>query len=130
LFSAGATRYAVDAVRVVGVTRTDANGVLALPENVEARDLSSLLGGDPEPETTAAVTIAVTPQVALRVKRVEGVFDVGPAPRWPVSAKLIPLITPAVRRAGIRRAAGVRARRRWRVAWPAEAGEGPRATHA
>ncbi len=96
LFSAGATRYAVDAVRVVGVTRTDANGVLALPENVEARDLSSLLGGDPEPETTAAVTIAVTPQVALRVKRVEGVFDVGPAPRWPVSAKLIPLITPAV----------------------------------
>lgn len=96
IFTAGPTRYAVDAVRVMGVTRADEHGHLTLPEQIELKDLAQLLGGEADPDASAAVTIASGPPIALHVRRVEGVFDVGAAARWPVSGRLIPLLSPAI----------------------------------
>ncbi|MFZ5444322.1 MAG: chemotaxis protein CheW [Myxococcota bacterium] len=95
-FSAGATRYAIDAVRVLEVSRATDDGPLPPKPHVEERDLSLLLGGDPEPEVRAGVTLDVTPTLALRVKRVDGVFDVATLPRWPIQGRLIPLVSPAI----------------------------------
>lgn len=95
-FSAGATRYAIDAVRVLEVSRAPDDGPLPSRPHVEERDLSLLLGGDPEPEVRAGVTLDVTPTLALRVKRVDGVFDVASLTRWPIQGRLIPLISPAI----------------------------------
>ncbi|MFO0596098.1 MAG: hypothetical protein U0228_12355 [Myxococcaceae bacterium] len=104
-FTAGATRYAIDAVRVAEVLRptpssTPESGAMELPYP-DARDLSLLLGGSVEQDFGAAVVIG-SPRgdgpdpIALRVRRVDGVFDAGPAPRWPVQGRLVPLISPAV----------------------------------
>lgn len=95
-FGAGPTRYAIDAVRVKEVTRASDNGVLTLAEGLGSGDLSALLGGDAEPEVQAGVVMATTPPFALKVKRVDGVFDAGPCPRWPVQGRLVPLISPAI----------------------------------
>jgi len=95
-FSAGATRYALDALRVLEVTRAREDGSLEPSQHVATRDLSLLLGGDPEPEVRAGVTIDVSPTLALRVKQVDGVFETGQLPRWPVQGRLLPLITPAI----------------------------------
>jgi hypothetical protein len=95
-FSAGATRYALDAVRVLEVSRAHENGELTLSRHLAVRDLSSHLGGERETELRAAVTVDVTPTLALAVKDVEGVFDTANLPRWPVQGRLIPLISPAI----------------------------------
>ncbi len=95
-FSAGATRYALDAVRVLEVTRATEEGTFEPPQHVTVRDLSLLLGGDPEPEVRAGVTIDVSPTLTLRVKQVDGVFETAGLPRWPVQGRLIPLISPAI----------------------------------
>lgn len=95
-FGAGPTRYAIDAVRVKEVTRANESGALVLADGLGSQDLSALLGGDTESEVRAAVVMATTPPFGLKVKRVDGVFDVGACQRWPVQGRLIPLISPAV----------------------------------
>lgn len=95
-FSAGGSRYALDAVRVLEVARTNEQGVLTLSQHDQVKDLSRLLGGDDEPEVGAGVVIDVSPTLGLRVKQVDGVFDTAPLPRWPVQGRLIPLIAPAI----------------------------------
>lgn len=95
-FSAGATRYALDAVRVLEVARAGPDGQLHLPEDLPLRDLALLLGGDEEALATAGVILDTTPRVALRVKQVDGVFDASPLQRWPIQGRLIRLLAPAV----------------------------------
>ncbi len=95
-FSAGASRYALDAVRVLEVARLNEQGVLPLSHHTQTKDLSKLLGGDDEPEVGAGVVIDVSPTLAVRVKQVDGVFDIAPLPRWPVQGRLIPLVAPAI----------------------------------
>lgn len=95
-FSAGATRYALDAVRVLEVSRANESGELHVPHHTTVRDLSALLGGEDEPNARAGVTVDVSPTLALRVKQVDGVFATADLPRWPVQGRLIPLVAPAV----------------------------------
>lgn len=95
-FSAGATRYALDAVRVLEVARATEDGTLQLSRHLPARDLSLLLGGEEEPRVAAGVVVDVSPTLALRVKQVEGVFDCTGLPRWPVHGRLVPLLAPAI----------------------------------
>lgn len=93
--SAGATRYAIDAARVLEVARASA-GALRFSQEVPLRELSVLLGGDHETPADAGVLIDSTPPLALQVKQVEGVFDCSELPRWPVQGRLIPLLAPAI----------------------------------
>lgn len=95
-FAAGGSRYALDAVRVLEVARVNEQGVLPISQHTQTRDLSKLLGGEAEPEVGAGVVIDVSPTIAVRVQRVDGVFDAAPLPRWPVQGRLIPLIAPAI----------------------------------
>lgn len=94
-FSAGRTRYALDALRVLEVARARADGSLQLPPESVVRDLPSLLGGEEERHAAAGVVVDGVPPLALRVKEVEGVFDCTGLPRWPVQGRLIPLLAPA-----------------------------------
>ena len=95
-FSAAATRYALDAVRVLEVARANEEGALELSQHLPVRDLSLLLGGDTEQAVAAGVVMDVSPTLALRVKQVEGVFDCTTLPRWPVHGRLVPLLAPAI----------------------------------
>ena len=95
-FSAGATRYALDAVRVLEIARAGLDGALQVSQHVPVKDLSSILGGEEEPEVGAGVVLDVSPTVAMRVKQIEGVFDCGPMPRWKVHGRLIRLLAPAI----------------------------------
>ena len=95
-FSAAATRYALDAVRVLEVARATEEGTLQLSQHLPVRDLSLLLGGEEEPHVAAGVVMDVSPTLALRVKQVEGVFDCTSLPRWPVQGRLVPLLAPAI----------------------------------
>ncbi len=95
-FSAGATRYALDAVRVLEVARTSVLGVLKVSEELPIRDLSLLLGGEAEGTRGAAVVIDTSPRLAVGVKEVEGVFDIAGVQRWSIHGRLIPLLSPAI----------------------------------
>lgn len=95
-FSAGATRYALDAVRVLEVARVNDEGALQLSRHLPVRDLSSLLGGDTEARVAAGLVMDVSPTLALRVKQVDGVFDCTGLKRWPVQGRLVPLLAPAL----------------------------------
>ncbi|MDP1824686.1 MAG: chemotaxis protein CheW [Archangium sp.] len=95
-FSAGATRYALDAVRVLEVARVNEEGVLQLSQHLPVRDLSLILGGDTEAHVGAGVVLDVSPTLALRVKQVDGVFDCTGLPRWTVQGRLVPLLAPAI----------------------------------
>ena len=95
-FAAGATRYALDAVRVLEVARAAEDGTLQLSRHLPVRDLSLLLGGEEEPHVAAGVVMDVSPTLALRVKQVDGVFDCTGLPRWPVQGRLVRLLAPAI----------------------------------
>jgi chemotaxis signal transduction protein len=95
-FSAGATRYALDAVRVLEIARAGADGALQVSQHVPVKDLSLLLGGDEEPEVSAGIVLDLSPTVAVRVKQVEGVFDTAALPRWKMQGRLIRLVAPAI----------------------------------
>ena len=95
-FSAGATRYALDALRVLEVSRAREDGSLKLTPHVQVRDLSSLLGGEADPSAAAGITVDVSPTIAIRVSAIDGVFDAAPLPRWPIQGRLIPLVAPAI----------------------------------
>lgn len=95
-FGAGATRYALDAVRVLEVARVNDEGALQLSQHLPVRDLSLILGGDAEARVGAGVVLDVSPTLALRVKQVDGVFDCTGLPRWAVQGRLVPLLAPAI----------------------------------
>lgn len=95
-FSAGATRYALDAVRVLEVARANEEGGLQLSLHLPVRDLSLLLGGEEEAGAGAGVVMDVSPTIALRVRQVDGVFDCAALPRWPVQGRLVRLLAPAI----------------------------------
>ena len=62
------------------------------------RDLSTLLGGDAEVRPGAALILDTSPTMAIRVRDVEGVFDVSKDAQLPLSNRLISLVAPAVSR--------------------------------
>ncbi len=95
-FSAGATRYALDAVRVLEVARVNEEGSLQLSAHIPVKDLSTLLGGEGEARVGAGVVIDVSPTIALQVRQVDGVFDCTSLQRWPVQGRLVPLLAPAI----------------------------------
>jgi chemotaxis signal transduction protein len=95
-FGAGATRYALDAVRVLEVARVNEEGTLQLSQHLPVRDLSLILGGEAEAHVGAGVVLDVSPTLALRVKQVDGVFDCTGLPRWAVQGRLVPLLAPAI----------------------------------
>lgn len=95
-FSAGGTRYALDALRVLEVSRASDDGALKLSPHVQVRDLSALLGGEADLRAGAGLTLDVEPTLAVRVSAVEGVFDTAALQRWPIQGRLIPLVAPAI----------------------------------
>jgi hypothetical protein len=72
-FEAGATRYAIEATSVVEVARATQDEE-TLRGHLAIRDLSVLLGGDPEERPGTIVLLDTSPSVAARARRVEGVF--------------------------------------------------------
>jgi hypothetical protein len=95
-FSAGASRYALDASTVLEIARTNEAGDLSLSWFTPTKDLARLLGGEDEAKVGAGIVIDVMPPLALRVKHVDGVFDAAKLPRWPLQGRLIPLIAPVI----------------------------------
>jgi hypothetical protein len=84
---AGDTRFAVEATSVMevaapGPDETSLRGVL------EVKDLSVLLGGEPEPSPGMVVVFDVSPTLAVRVRSIIEVVDVAPAPHFLLPAGL------------------------------------------
>ncbi|HYO71380.1 MAG TPA: hypothetical protein VEU33_35405 [Archangium sp.] len=78
---AGDTRFSVEATSVMevaapGPDETSLRGVL------EVKDLSVLLGGEPEPTPGMLVVFDVSPTLAVRVRSIVEVTDVAPAPHF------------------------------------------------
>lgn len=96
-FEAGQTRYAVEATSVVEVARTHDADDETLRGHLAIRDLSVLLGGDPEVRPGTVVLLDSTPTVAARTARVEGVFDASPHLALPLPNRLLHLVSPVVR---------------------------------
>jgi hypothetical protein len=97
-FSAGVTRYAVEAVSVLEVARPGTDDELA-QRHLWLRDLSLMLGGAAEVRPGAALVLDTSPTMAVRVREVEGVFDAAGDPELVLSNRLITLVAPAVSRA-------------------------------
>lgn len=95
-FEAGRTRYAIEAVAVAEVARPG-RGVETLRGHLPLQDLSELLGGEREVDSAAAVVIDASQTVAVRVRDVGGVFDTSGDAVLPLSGRLIPLVSPAIR---------------------------------
>jgi hypothetical protein len=78
---AGETRFSVEATSIMevaapGPDETSLRGVL------EVKDLSVLLGGEPEPGPGMVVVFDVSPTLAVRVRSIVEVVDVAPAPHF------------------------------------------------
>lgn len=97
-FTSGASHYAVEAVSVLEVARPSSDDELA-QRHLWLRDLSLLLGGEPEARPGAALILDTSPTMAIRVREVEGVFDTSQDPELPLTNRLISLVAPAVSRA-------------------------------
>lgn len=93
---AGRTRYAIEATSVVEVARAGGDEE-TLRGHLAIRDLSVLLGGDPEARPGTVVLLDTTPSVAARTRRVEGVFDAAPHLVLPLPPRLLHLVAPVVR---------------------------------
>jgi chemotaxis signal transduction protein len=100
-FEAGSTRYAVEAVRVTEVARPDESEV-TLRGHLTLRDLSALLGGGREQRPGTAIVLDTSPTVAVRVREVEGVFDVSTSRHFALPDRLISALSPAVKGAWLR----------------------------
>lgn len=96
LIEAGPARFAVPATSVIEVAVPDENG-LTLRGHHPLVDLSTLLGGAPEQRPGMAVLLDTSPTLALRVRAVRGVEDVGDAPWQHVPRRIAPALEPAVR---------------------------------
>ncbi len=97
-FASGTTHYAVEAVSVLEVARPGSDDELT-QRHLWLRDLTLLLGGEPEVRPGAALILDTSPTMAIRVREVEGVFDTSKDPELPLSNRLISLLAPAVSRA-------------------------------
>ena len=95
-FEAGATRYAIEATSVVEVARSTQDEE-TLRGHLAIRDLSMLLGGDPEARPGTIVLLDTSPSVAARVRRVEGVFDAASHLVLPLPNRLVHLVAPVVK---------------------------------
>jgi chemotaxis signal transduction protein len=95
-FEAGQTRYAVEAVSVVEVAQLEADDE-TVRGHLPVRDLSALLGGGAELRPGKAVVLDTSPTNAVRVRAVEGVFDVSLDLQLPLPGRMIALVTPAIR---------------------------------
>lgn len=95
-FEAGATRYAIEATSVVEVARATQDEE-TLRGHLAIRDLSMLLGGDPEERPGTIVLLDTSPSVAARVRRVEGVFDASSHLVLPLPNRLVHLVAPVVK---------------------------------
>jgi CheW-like domain len=97
-FTAGRTRYLVDALAVLEVARP-APGEPWQKGPLTLKDLSSLLGGEPEAHPANALVLDTSPTAAVRVGEVSGVFDTRDDEQLALPSRLIPLLAPAVQRA-------------------------------
>jgi len=96
LLDAAATRYCVEAVSVAEVARVN-EGDDTVRGHLPLKDLSALLGGAAEVRPGEAVVLDTSPTLALRVAHVEGVLDVSAHAPLPLSRRMVPLLSPAVR---------------------------------
>ncbi|WP_257455595.1 chemotaxis protein CheW [Archangium lipolyticum] len=81
LMEAGETRFSVEATSIMevaapGPDETSLRGVL------EVKDLSVLLGGDPEPGPGMVVVFDVSPTLAVRVRSIVEVVDAAQSPHF------------------------------------------------
>lgn len=95
-FEAGRTRYAVEAVSVIEVAHAEVDDETFRGHSA-LRDLSVLLGGTPEVRPGKVVVLDATPTSAVRVRSVDGVFDVSGDLHLTLPGRMIPLVTPAIR---------------------------------
>jgi chemotaxis signal transduction protein len=96
-FEAGRTRYAIEATSVVEVARAVGHDDETLRGHLAIRDLSVLLGGDPEERPGTVILLDSSPTVAARTRRVEGVFDAAPHLTLPLPNRLVHLVAPVVK---------------------------------
>ncbi len=100
-FEAGGTRFLIEAVRVTEVARAEGEGD-TVRGHLAVRDLSTLLGGEPERRPGTVVVLDTSPTAAVRVAGVEGVFDAARDTSLALPRRLIPLVSPAIRGALLR----------------------------
>ncbi|MBE2253612.1 MAG: defective in fruiting DifE [Myxococcus sp.] len=93
---AGLTRYAIEATSIVEVARATQDDE-TLGGHLAIRDLSMLLGGDPEERPGTVVVLDSSPTVAARTRRVEGVFDTASHLVLPLPNRLVHLVAPVVK---------------------------------
>lgn len=96
MIEAGGARFAVPATSVIEVAVPDAGGA-TLRGHHPLVDLSILLGGGREARPGMALLLDTSPTLALRVRAVRGVEDVGPCPWLHVPRRIAPTVEPAVR---------------------------------
>lgn len=96
-FEAARTRYAIEATSVVEVARALGADDETLRGHLAIRDLSVLLGGDPEERPGTVILLDSSPTVAARTRRVEGVFDAAPHLTLPLPNRLVHLVAPVVK---------------------------------
>lgn len=65
--------------------------------HLPVKDLSSLLGGDPETRPGTLVVLDSSPTIAARTRQVEGVFDASAHLALPLPSRLVPLLAPAIK---------------------------------
>lgn len=94
-FSAGCTRYAVEAMGVLEVAQPLGEGELR--EHLGLRDFSLLLGGEPERRPSPAMVLDTSPTLAVRIRNIDGVFATPAEARLPLPRRMIPLVAPALR---------------------------------
>lgn len=94
VFDAGATRYAVEAVRVREISRSEPTAVQPGPA---MRDLAELLGGGAEERPGVGLVLDTGAGLPVRVRRVHGVYDCGLAPSFALQRRVIAALAPAVR---------------------------------
>jgi chemotaxis signal transduction protein len=98
LLDAAGTRYVVEAVAVAEVARPAVDQD-TLHGHLGVRDLSLLLGGEDERRPGTVLVLDTSPTLAVRVREVEGVFDVTRARPLALGSRLISLLSPVVRAA-------------------------------
>lgn len=93
---AAGTRFAIDAAQVVEVASAPA-GAAPLHGHLVLEDLSSRLGGAPEPRPAHAIVLDTSPTLALRVAAAPGVTDAAGASTLMTPPALSRLLEPSVR---------------------------------
>ncbi len=100
-FESGGVRYLLQALSVIEVAQPDADDE-TLRGHLGLRDLSVILGGEPEVRPGTALVLDTSPTRAIRVASVAGVFDCTGLTAPALPRRLIPLVSPAVRGALVR----------------------------